>query len=239
MEPCVYFYITQRRGQDASWAFLAKWLPISLQKMIGILLMHPLKTLASKHLATRFSIDTRPTPANSSPNDRPSSAHASPLKQYDRLSQSSSLSPCDRNIPSFSPCDRPNHRPTPASDHPTASDRQDFRQSLSLCDRPFSGSDFGPCDRPTHGPSDRPPQCKTLSLRRESAKRSACLSTVPSVQTFGANWPNDAALNFWVPLGAVVEGRSAKYDSLSPQGMTSAERSWIPSSPTPAAGATA
>jgi hypothetical protein len=111
----------------------------------------------------------RPTPASSSPNLSPSSDRASLRKQYDRSCPSHSLSLCDRSIPSFRPCDRP-----------------------------FSGSDFGPCDRPTHGPSDRPPQCKTLSLRRESAKRSACLSTVPSVQTFGANWPNDAALNFWV-----------------------------------------
>jgi hypothetical protein len=231
MEPCVYFYITQRRGQDASWAFLAKWLPISLQKMIGILLMHPLKTLASKHLATRFSIDTRPTPANSSPNDRPSSAHASPLKQYDRLSQSSSLSPCDRNIPSFSPCDRPNHRPTPASDHPTASDRQDFRQSLSLCDRPFSGSDFGPCDRPPL------PKCKTLSLRQGSAKRSACLP--PSQKSLSLARPSrilqryDLGFLWGLWLRVAVQNMIRN----SPQRMPSAERSWIPSCPTPAAGA--
>jgi hypothetical protein len=155
--------------------FLTYWLPIHYKKSIGILLMNSPNPLTRKHLVTRFSIDNRPTPASSSPSLSPSSAHASPLKPYDRPSQSPSLSQYDRNIPSFSPCDRPNHSPTPASDRQTASPSQDLRQSLSPCDRPFSGSVFGPCDRPTHGPSDRPPKCKTLSMRRESAKRSACL----------------------------------------------------------------
>ena len=66
-------------------------------------------------------------------------------------------------------CDRPNHSLTFACDRPTASLSQNFRQSFSLCDRPFSGSDFGPCDRPPL------PKCKTLSLRQGSTKRSACL----------------------------------------------------------------
>lgn len=123
----------------------------------------------------------RPTPASSSPSLSPSSAHAAKQKPCDHPSHRPNLRTGDRNIPSFSPCDR---------------------QNISL---PL-------------------PQCKTPSLRRGSGKRSACLSTFPSVQTFGATWPKDHALNFWVPLGAVVEGRSAEYYSLSPQGMPSAER---------------
>jgi hypothetical protein len=200
------------------------------------------------------SLITWPTPYGlqlvSCPILSPSSASASLLKPYDLPSPGHSSSPCDRSIPSFSPCDRQNLSPTSASDRPTASlsrefrqslslcdrsfsgsvfrpcDRQnhsltfasesfaprvrqtgspslDFRQSLSLCDHLFSGSVFSPCDRSTHGLSDRPPQCKTLSLRRESAKRSACLSTVPSVQTFGATWPNDAACDSFLPEIAV------------------------------------
>jgi hypothetical protein len=104
-------------------------------------------------------------------------------------------------------CDRPNPRPTPESNRPSASLRQDFRQSFSpahIINRPSSSSlGFSPCDRPPL------PQRKTLSLRRESAKRSAGLSTVPSIQTFGATLPNDTALNSWVlpalPVVAVVQ----------------------------------
>ncbi len=200
MEPCVYFYITQRRGQDASWAFLTKRLPISLHKTIGTLLMNSPNLLTSKALVTRFSIapcpcdrlSHRPTPASLSP----SFAHATLLKPCDRSCPSSTFSPCDRNIPSFRPCDR---------------------QNISL---PL-------------------PKCKTLSLRRESGKRSACLSTVPSAQTFAANWPNETRYHFRLSRGLLKFAEVPTAQSLSPQRMPSAERSFIASCPTPAAGATA
>jgi len=88
-------------------------------------------------------------------------------------------------------CDRLNYCPTPANYRQTASLSQDFRQSFSPCDRsPF-------------------PQRNHPNLRRGSGKRSACLSTVPSVQTFGATLPNDHTLNSWVlpalPVVAVVQ----------------------------------
>jgi hypothetical protein len=238
MEPCVYFYITQRRGQDASWAFLAKWLPISLQKMIGILLMHPLKTLASKHLATRFSIDTRPTPASSCPNLSPSSDRAAPLKQCDRPFPGHSLSLCDRSSRSFSPCDRQNLSPTVACDRPTASLSRDFRQSFSLCDRPFSGSDFGPCDRPNqHSPL---PQCKTLSLRRESGKRSACLHPLQVSLSLARPRRTLQRYNFRLSRGLLKFAEVLTIQSQQPPGpATLAKRSCVLSSPTPVAGATA
>jgi hypothetical protein len=174
----------------------------------------------STALATRFSIDTRPTPANSSPNDRPSSDRAAPLKPSDHPFPGPSLSQYDRNLPSFSPCDRQ-----------TASPSQDFRQSFSLCDRPFSGSDFGPCDRPPL------PKCKTLSLRQGSAKRSACLP--PSQKSLSLARPSrilqryDLGFLWGLWLRVAVQNMIRN----SPQRMPSAERSWIPSCPTPAAGA--
>jgi hypothetical protein len=104
-------------------------------------------------------------------------------------------------------CDRPNPRPTPESNRPSASLRQDIRQSFSPVHASESyaqrlRSTFV-CDRPNL------PQCNPPSLRRGSGKRSACLSTVPSVQTFAATLPNDHTLNSWVlpalPVVAVVQ----------------------------------
>jgi hypothetical protein len=145
----------------------------------------------------------------------------------------------------------PSERPTPASDRQTASFSQDFRQSLSPCDRPFSGSVFRPCDRPSHGPSDRSPsaslslcdrpafsQCKTPSLRRGSAKRSACLSTVPSADTFGAIWPNETRYHCRLFRGLLKFAEVLTIHSQRPpEPATLAKRSCVFSIPTPAAGA--
>jgi hypothetical protein len=199
--------------------------------------------LARITLATRFSIDTRlnnrPTPASSCPSHSPSSANASPLKPCDRPFPGPSISPCDRSIPSLSQCDRPNHSLTFASEsfaprvRPTASLSQDFRQSFSLCDRPFSGSIFGPCD---HSPL---PKCKTLSLRQGSAKRSACLHLSQKLKRLAR--PSRILQRYdlgflWGLWLMVAVQNMIRY---SPQRMPSAERSFIASSPTPAAGATA
>jgi hypothetical protein len=125
------------------------------------------------------------------------------------------------------------HCPTPASDRPSESDRQDFRQSLSPCDRPYSGSVFRPCDHPPL------PQRKTPSLRRESAKRSACshLSNVSkrlarpgrTLQRYdlGVLW------GLWLRVAVQNIIRN------SPQRMPCGKRSCILYSPTPAAGAVA
>jgi hypothetical protein len=126
-------------------------------------------------------------------------------------------------------CDRFNHRPTPANEN--------FRQSFSpvhASDRPSSPSQsFSLCDRPPL------PQCKTLSLRRESAKRSAGLHLSQKLKrlTRSSRKTMRYDLGFlwglWLP---VAVQNMIRY---SPQRMPSAERSFIPSCPTPAAGATA
>jgi hypothetical protein len=201
---------------------------LATKKSIGILLMHPLKNLTSTALVTCSSIppllsdcisSSRPTPASSSPNLSPSSANASPLKQYDRPFPGPSFSPCDRNIPSFSPSDRPNHRLTFASDRQTASLSRDFRQSLSPCDR-------SPL-----------PKCNNPSMRRESAKRSACLhlSKVSKRLVRSGRILQRYNLGFLWGLWLMVAVQNiVRY---SPQGMPSAERSFILSGPTQPAGA--
>ena len=133
---------------------------------------------------------------------------------------------------------RPNPRPTPATDLQTAS----LRQSSSPCDRrSSSGLSFGPCESQDSSPCDRPslPQCKTPSLRRESAKRSAYLhpSQKPKRLTRSSRKTMRYRLGFfwglWLPVAVQNMIRN------SPQRMPSAERSFIPSCPTSAAGATA
>ena len=116
---------------------------------------------------------------------------------------------------------RPNLCPTPANYRQTASPSQDFRQSFSLCDRPNL------------------PQRKTPSLRRESAKRSACLH--PSQKLKRLARPSRTMrrydLGFLWGLWLVVAVQNMIRNS--PQGMPSAERSFIASCPTQAAGAIA
>jgi hypothetical protein len=124
--------------------------------------------------------------------------------------------------------DRPNHCLTPASD----------RQSLSLSDRRSSvGLSFGPCDR--HNISPNLPQCKTPSLRQGSVKRSAYLHLSLVLKRLARTSRTIRRYNLgflwglWLPVAVQNIIRN------SPQGMPSAERSFIPSCLTPAAGATA
>jgi hypothetical protein len=121
---------------------------------------------------------------------------------------------------------RPDHRPTPANEN--------FRQSFSpvhASDHPSSsGMSISLCDRPPL------PQCKPPSLRRESTKRSACLhlfkvfkrlarpSRILRRYDLGFLW------GLWLP---VAVQNIIRY---SPQGMPSAERSFISFCPTQAAG---
>jgi hypothetical protein len=140
----------------------------------------------------------------------------------------------------------PNHCPTPASDRQTASLSRDFRQSSSPCDRPFSGSVFRPCDRPTHGPSDRPnqhlplPKCNTPSLRRESGKRSGSLPTFQKLIRLPRTSRTFQRYHFRLSRGLLKFAEVLTIQSQQPPGpATLAKRSFIPSCPTPAAGAVA
>jgi hypothetical protein len=187
------------------------------------------------------SLTTWPTPYGlqlvSCPNLSPSSDRASPLKQYDRSCPGYNVSPSDRSIPSFSPCDRLNHRLTFASDRQTASLSQNFRQSFSLCDRPFSGHNFGPCDR--QNISLPLPKYKTLSLRRESGKRSACLPL--SQKLIRLLRPGRTMQRYHCRLfrGLLKFAEVLTIQSQQPPGpATLAKRSCVLSSLTPAAGAT-
>jgi hypothetical protein len=155
------------------------------------------------------------------------SLHSWPNHIGQHSSHSPNLSPCDRNIPSFSPCD-----------HQTASPSQDFRPSFSLCDRPFSGSVFRPCDRPNRHPPL--PQCKTPSLRRGSAKRSACLH--PPQESLSLARPSRTMrrYNFRLSRGLLKFAEVLTIQSQQPPGpATLTKRSFIASCPTPAAEATA
>jgi hypothetical protein len=111
-------------------------------------------------------------------------------------------------------CDRPNYCPTPAN----------YRQTVS------PSQSFSPCDRHPL------PQCKTLSLRRESAQRSAYLH--PSQKLKRLARPSRTMrrydLGFLWGLWLVVAVQNMIRNS--PQGMPSAERSFIASCPTQAAG---
>ena len=120
---------------------------------------------------------------------------------------------------------RPNHCPTPANYRQTASPSQDFRQSFSPCDRPTSV-----CDRPNL------PQRKTPSLRQGSAQRSACLhpSQKPKRLARPSRTMRRYDLGFLWGLWLVVAVQNMIRNS--PQGMPSAERSFIASCPTQAAG---
>jgi hypothetical protein len=105
---------------------------------------------------------------------------------------------------------------------PSASPTQNFRQSFS----PVHASDHPPL-----------PQCKTPRLRQGSAKRSASLhlSQVSKCLARPSRAMRRYDLGFlwglWLPVAVQNIVRN------SPQRMPSAERSFIPSCPTPAAGA--
>jgi hypothetical protein len=129
---------------------------------------------------------------------------------------------------------RQSFRPVPASDR-----RSRFGLSFSPCE----SQSFSQCDRqPANvSPCDRPPlhQCKPPSLRQGSTKRSAYLhlSQVPKRLARPSRMMRRYRLGFlwglWLPVAVQNMIRN------SPQGMPSAERSFIPSCPTPAAGAIA
>lgn len=115
---------------------------------------------------------------------------------------------------------------------PTFRDRP--AANFSPCDHPFSsGMGFSLCNRPSL------PQCKTPSLRRESTKRSACLH--PSQVSKRLARPSRTMRRYdlgflwglWLPVAVQNIIRN------SPQGMPSAERSFISSCPIQAAGAIA
>jgi hypothetical protein len=129
--------------------------------------------------------------------------------------------------------DHPHRHSSSSCDRPTRCPSSSIGHRLSPCDRPFSGSVFRPSDRSPL------PQCKTLSLRRGSAKRSACLH--PSQKSLSLARPSRKTMRYDLGFLWGLWLRVAVQNIIrnSPQRMPCGKRSCILYSPTQAAGATA